>query len=159
MTPALRRSPLPASRPAEDLPREAKTTDVNHNASAHVPAKSAAAAAAAAAVPSSSSSSVLSSFLYGMPMSSKPHPDGKLDLKAMSFLSLGKDRAEKTAVKESCAGGELSPPMLTLAPRDRPVISSSASSRGEPSWRARPQSSGRPHLQEAPLLHRARKVR
>lgn len=101
------RSPLPASRPAEDLPREAKTTDVNHNTSAHVPAK--AAAVAAAAVPSSSSSSVLSSFLYGMPMSSKPHPDVKLDLKAMSFLSLGKDRAEKTAVKESCAGGELSP--------------------------------------------------
>lgn len=104
MTPALRWSPLPASRPAEDLPREAKTTDVNHNASGHVSAK---AVAVAAAVPSSSSSSVLSSFLYGMPMSSKPHPDGKLDFKAMSFLSLGKDRAEKTAVKESCAGGEL----------------------------------------------------
>lgn len=105
MTPALRWSPLPTSRPAEDLPREAKTTDVNHNASGHVPAK--AAAVVAAAVPSSSSSSVLSSFLYGMPMSSKPHPDGKLDFKAMSFLTLGKDRAEKTAVKESCAGGEL----------------------------------------------------
>lgn len=112
------RSLLPVSRPAEDLPRDAATsTDVNHNPAPVTP--SGPAPAKAAAPPSSLSSaaasnSVLSSFLYGMPMSCKPHPDGKLDFKAMSFLSLGKDRAggwtaatDKMAVKDCGAGGEL----------------------------------------------------
>ncbi|XP_055797799.1 general transcription factor II-I repeat domain-containing protein 1 isoform X1 [Salvelinus fontinalis] len=57
----------------------------------------------------SASNSMLSSFLYGMPMSSQPHPDGKLDLKPTSLFNLGKDRlgawvagAEKgTAAKDS----------------------------------------------------------
>lgn len=115
---------LPVYRPVEDLPRDAKTsTDVNHNSASaaavtpgsHAPAK---AAPPAVSTPSSAapSSSVLSSFLYGMPMSSKPHPDGKLDFKAMSFLSLGKDRAagwtsgtDKMSVKDcaATAAGEL----------------------------------------------------
>lgn len=113
---------LPVYRPVEDLPRDAKTsTDVNHNSasaaavtpSGHGPAKAAppAVSTSNAATPSSS---VLSSFLYGMPMSSKPHPDGKLDFKAMSFLSLGKDRAaswtsgtDKMSVKDCAAAGEL----------------------------------------------------
>lgn len=110
---------LPVYRPVEDLPRDAKTsTDVNHNSAAavtpssHGPAK---AAPPAVSTPSAAapSSSVLSSFLYGMPMSSKPHPDGKLDFKAMSFLSLGKDRAagwtpgtDKMSVKDCSAAGE-----------------------------------------------------
>ncbi|TNM84508.1 hypothetical protein fugu_008686 [Takifugu bimaculatus] len=112
------------NRPVEDLPRDAKTsTDVNHNsasaavvtASGHGPAKAAppAGSTSSSATPSSS---VLSSFLYGMPMSSKPHPDGKLDFKAMSFLSLGKDRAaswtsgtDKMSVKDCAAAEETRP--------------------------------------------------
>lgn len=86
-------------RPAEDLSREAKTsTDVNHNsstaamtASTHGPGKTTAQVVTSSS-PATSSNSVLSSFLYGMPMSSKPHPDGKLDFKPMSLLNLGKDR-------------------------------------------------------------------
>ncbi|KAI3373996.1 hypothetical protein L3Q82_022561 [Scortum barcoo] len=88
-------------RPAEDLSREAKTTtDVNHNsstaamtASSHGPGKTATPAVTSSSPAATSSNSVLSSFLYGMPMSSKPHPDGKLDFKPMSLLNLGKDRA------------------------------------------------------------------
>ncbi|XP_035480765.2 general transcription factor II-I repeat domain-containing protein 1 isoform X1 [Scophthalmus maximus] len=86
-------------RPAEDLSREAKSSnDVNHNTSAaavtpssHGPGKTAAQVAPSSS-PATSSNSVLSNFLYGMPMSSKPHPDSKLDFKPMSLLNLGKDR-------------------------------------------------------------------
>lgn len=110
---------LPVYRPVEDLPRDTKTsTDVNHNSAVVTPSSHGPAKAAPPAVSTSSSatpsSSVLSSFLYGMPMSSKPHPDGKLDFKAMSFLSLGKDRAaswtsgtDKMSVKDCAAAGEL----------------------------------------------------
>ncbi|CAI5642710.1 general transcription factor II-I repeat domain-containing protein 1 isoform X3 [Oreochromis niloticus] len=103
-------------RQPEDLSREAKSsTDVNHNAStavmtqsSHGPAKTTAPAVTSSS-PATSSNSVLSNFLYGMPMSSKPHPDGKLDFKPMSLLNLGKDRlanwtpgSEKsTSVKDS----------------------------------------------------------
>ncbi|KAL3970632.1 hypothetical protein ACER0C_026151 [Sarotherodon galilaeus] len=103
-------------RQPEDLSREAKSsTDVNHNAStavmtqsSHGPAKTTAQAVTSSS-PATSSNSVLSNFLYGMPMSSKPHPDGKLDFKPMSLLNLGKDRlanwtpgSEKsTSVKDS----------------------------------------------------------
>ncbi|XP_068435795.1 general transcription factor II-I repeat domain-containing protein 1 [Clinocottus analis] len=88
-------------RPAEDSPREAKpSTDVNHNSStgAMTPGshggagKSGGAQAVTSSSPAASSNSVLSNFLYGMPMSSKPHPDCKLDFKPMSLLNLGKDR-------------------------------------------------------------------
>lgn len=86
-------------RQPEDLSRETKSsTDVNHNAStavltqsSHGPAKTTAQAVTSSS-PATSSNSVLSNFLYGMPMSSKPHPDGKLDFKPMSLLNLGKDR-------------------------------------------------------------------
>ncbi|XP_029924278.1 general transcription factor II-I repeat domain-containing protein 1 isoform X2 [Myripristis murdjan] len=107
-------------RPAEDSLREAKsTTDVNHNSSpavmtpsSHGPGKITAQVVTSSS-PASSSNSVLSSFLYGMPMSSKPHPDGKLDLKPMSLLNLGKDRlgswtagADKgTPVKDCASNG------------------------------------------------------
>ncbi|XP_041657317.1 general transcription factor II-I repeat domain-containing protein 1 isoform X2 [Cheilinus undulatus] len=88
-------------RPAEDSSREAKpSSDVNHNSSSavmtpssHGPGKTAATGVTTSSSPATSSNSVLSSFLYGMPMSSKPHPDGKLDFKPMSLLNLGKDRA------------------------------------------------------------------
>ncbi|XP_056297483.1 general transcription factor II-I repeat domain-containing protein 1 isoform X2 [Pseudoliparis swirei] len=113
-------------RPADDLPREAKpATDINHNSStgavtpgSHGAGKTAAAAAAAQAVtslsPASSSNSVLSNFLYGMPMSSKPPPDCKLDFKPMSLLNLGKDRlanwtagADKTGTSaKDCPGND-----------------------------------------------------
>ena len=109
-------------RPAEDLSREAKTsTDVNHNSStaaamtpsSHGPGKTAAQVATSSS-PAASSNSVLSSFLYGMPMSSKPHPDGKLDFKPMSLLNLGKDRVANwtsgtdkcTSVKDCASNGK-----------------------------------------------------
>ncbi|XP_047199328.1 general transcription factor II-I repeat domain-containing protein 1 isoform X3 [Hippoglossus stenolepis] len=87
-------------RPAEDLSREAKSsTDVNHNtstAATMTPSSHGAGKTTAPVAPSSSpatsSNSVLSDFLYGMPMSSKPHPDSKLDFKPLSLLNLGKDR-------------------------------------------------------------------
>ncbi|XP_040037100.2 general transcription factor II-I repeat domain-containing protein 1 isoform X1 [Gasterosteus aculeatus] len=108
-------------RPAEDVPREAKPgADVKHNSSAAAttPGSHGAGKAAAHVVPSpspaSSSNSVLSNFLYGMPMSSKPHPDGKLDFKPMSLLKLGKDRlanwtagTDKTSTSANdCAANE-----------------------------------------------------
>ncbi|TRY83599.1 hypothetical protein DNTS_021446 [Danionella cerebrum] len=40
----------------------------------------------------SASNSMLSSFLYGMPMSSQPHQDSKLELKPTSLPSIGKER-------------------------------------------------------------------
>lgn len=91
---------LCAYRPAEDLSREAKSsTDVNHNSSTavmtpsgHGAGKTTAQAVTSSSPAATSSNSVLSNFLYGMPMSSKPHPDGKLDFKPMSLLNLGKDR-------------------------------------------------------------------
>ncbi|XP_041863832.1 general transcription factor II-I repeat domain-containing protein 1 isoform X2 [Melanotaenia boesemani] len=86
-------------RPAEDLSREAKSSsDVSHNSStaimmhsSHGPVKTTPQAVSSSS-PATSSNSVLSNFLYGMPMSSKPHPDSKLDFKPMSLLNLGKDR-------------------------------------------------------------------
>ncbi|KAM7373998.1 hypothetical protein PAMP_006677 [Pampus punctatissimus] len=56
------------------------------------------------------SNSVLSNFLYGMPMSSKPHPDGNLDFKPMSLLNLGKDRlanwTDKSTSVKDCANND-----------------------------------------------------
>ncbi|KAM3869632.1 general transcription factor II-I repeat domain-containing protein 1 [Diretmus argenteus] len=128
-------------RQTEDVSREAKScADINHNSSpaimtpsSHVPGKTTAQAVTSSS-PASSSNSVLSSFLYGMPMSSKPHPDGKLDLKPMSLLNLGKDRlgnwtagTEKSTSAKDCANhdettglpGELgqSPPGIHISKR------------------------------------------
>ena len=67
--------------------------------------------------PAASSNSVLSNFLYGMPMSSKPHPDCTLDFKPMSLLNLGKDRLANwtagidkmsTSVKDCPSNGRMS---------------------------------------------------
>ncbi|XP_060941991.1 general transcription factor II-I repeat domain-containing protein 1 isoform X2 [Limanda limanda] len=110
-------------RPAEDLSREAKSsTDVNHNTStaatvtpsSHGAGKTPAPVAPASS-PATSSNSVLSDFLYGMPMSSKPHPDSKLDFKPLSLLNLGKDRlanwtagTDKTCSKDGANNDETS---------------------------------------------------
>ncbi|KAJ7996835.1 hypothetical protein DPEC_G00222640 [Dallia pectoralis] len=92
------------SRTTEEPSREVMSCggDIsNHNSSLgttmtlvnHGPAsKHATAAQEVSATSVSASNSMLSSFLYGMPMSSQPHPDGKLDLKPTSLLHLGKDR-------------------------------------------------------------------
>ncbi|XP_072230994.1 general transcription factor II-I repeat domain-containing protein 1 [Leuresthes tenuis] len=105
-------------RQAEDLSREAKSSiDVNHNSStavmtqsSHGPGKSPAQAVTSSS-PATSSNSVLSNFLYGMPMSSKPHPDGKLDFKPLSLLNMGKDRQgswtdKGSSVKDSANSDE-----------------------------------------------------
>ncbi|XP_010778211.1 general transcription factor II-I repeat domain-containing protein 1-like [Notothenia coriiceps] len=100
-------------QPAEDLSREAKSsTDVNHNCTApltpgsHGSGKTSSQGVSSPS-PASSSNSVLSNFLYGMPMSSKPHPDGKLDFKPMSLLNLGTDRLNNwTAGADKMALGE-----------------------------------------------------
>ncbi|XP_024921412.1 general transcription factor II-I repeat domain-containing protein 1 isoform X1 [Cynoglossus semilaevis] len=104
---------ISVKRPAEDLFREAKSgTDINHNAStaaivtpsSHGAVKTTAQVATSASPATSNSSSssggnnnnnnssVVSNFLYGMPMSSKPHPESKLDFKPLSLLNLGIDR-------------------------------------------------------------------
>ncbi|XP_017284662.1 general transcription factor II-I repeat domain-containing protein 1 isoform X2 [Kryptolebias marmoratus] len=110
---------------AEELPREAKSsTDVSNSSStaamtqsSHGPGKTSAQAVTSSS-PATCSNSLLSNFLYGMPMSSKPHPDGKLDFKPTSLLNLGKDRlaswaagADKSSsVKDSASSDE--PPRL-----------------------------------------------
>ncbi|XP_029029754.1 general transcription factor II-I repeat domain-containing protein 1 isoform X2 [Betta splendens] len=107
-------------RPAEDLSREAKSsTDVNHSSStavmspsSHGPGKTTPQVATSSS-PGTSSNSVLSNFLYGMPMSSKPHPDGKLDFKPMSLLNLGKDRLANWT-----AGSDKSTPLKDCANND-----------------------------------------
>ncbi|XP_067113462.1 general transcription factor II-I repeat domain-containing protein 1 [Osmerus mordax] len=129
-------------RSMEEPSRESKlSADVNLNPSSgtkslpnHAPAKAATVSSAQEVTSSASSSSMLSSFLYGMPMSSQPHPDGKLDLKPMSLLNLGKGGlgawvagAEKAASSKDGAdnseriglAGELgqSPPSIHVSKR------------------------------------------
>ncbi|KAL0994593.1 hypothetical protein UPYG_G00124560 [Umbra pygmaea] len=114
------------SRATEEPSRDAKSSssDISNHNSSLVPTKSLAThgpssrlgstAQELSATSVSASNSMLSSFLYGMPMSSQPHPDGKLDLKPTSLLNLGKDRpgawvagAEKgTAAKNGSDNGE-----------------------------------------------------
>ncbi|MEQ2164781.1 hypothetical protein GOODEAATRI_010261 [Goodea atripinnis] len=84
---------------AEDLSREAKpSTEVSNNPSTAIVTQSSHNAgkticqAVTSPSPATSNNSVLSNFLYGMPMSSKPHPDSKLDFKPAPLLNLGKDR-------------------------------------------------------------------
>ncbi|XP_071027074.1 general transcription factor II-I repeat domain-containing protein 1-like isoform X2 [Oncorhynchus clarkii lewisi] len=126
-------------RGTEEPLRETKSSVSNHNSfsgttkilAKHGPASKPASTAQELSTASvSASNSMLSSFLYGMPMSSLPHPDGKLDLKPTSLLNLDKDRlgawvagAEKgTAAKDSSDNvlqGELgqSPPSIHVSKR------------------------------------------
>ncbi|KAM9729566.1 general transcription factor II-I repeat domain-containing protein 1 isoform 1-T1 [Menidia menidia] len=99
-------------RPAEDLSREAKSsTDANQNSSnavsSHAPGKPSAQTVPSPSPATSSNSGVLSNFLYGMPMSSKPHPDGKLDFKPLSLLNLGKER-QSSWTDKGCSGKDSS---------------------------------------------------
>ncbi|KAM4726398.1 general transcription factor II-I repeat domain-containing protein 1 isoform 2-T2 [Anableps anableps] len=95
-------------RQAEDLSREAKlSTEVNNNPStaavtqsSHSAAKTTCQAVTSPS-PATANNSVLSNFLYGMPMSSKPHPDSKLDFKPATLLNLGKDRLANWTEKGS----------------------------------------------------------
>ncbi|KAG9282034.1 general transcription factor II-I repeat domain-containing protein 1 isoform X1 [Astyanax mexicanus] len=79
-------------RSPDDPVRDGKSCpEVNHHSSSakgasnHAPVKP-----PTQEVPASSS--MLSSFLYGMPMSSQPHPDGKLELKPSALHGLSKDQ-------------------------------------------------------------------
>ncbi|XP_037544144.1 general transcription factor II-I repeat domain-containing protein 1 [Nematolebias whitei] len=106
---------------AEESSREAKSSaDVSNgpstavvSQSSHAPGKTSAQAVTSPS-PATCSNSVLSNFLYGMPMSSKPHPDGKLDFKPTSLLNLGKDRLatwpsgtdKGSSVKDSASSDE-----------------------------------------------------
>ncbi|XP_051903969.1 general transcription factor II-I repeat domain-containing protein 1-like isoform X3 [Hippocampus zosterae] len=99
------------TRPTEDLSREAKSVsaELGHQSSSGSPVAQGGAGpvktTAQVVTPSSpatSANSVLSNFLYGMPMSSKPHPDGPLDFKPSSLLNLGKDRLAKWTDKGAC---------------------------------------------------------
>ncbi|XP_034405365.1 general transcription factor II-I repeat domain-containing protein 1 isoform X2 [Cyclopterus lumpus] len=76
-------------RPADEAKPGA---DINQNSSTGGVTPGCHGAGKTSSSPASSSNSVLSNFLYGMPMSSKPPPDCKLDFKPMSLLNLGKDR-------------------------------------------------------------------
>ncbi|XP_061104750.1 general transcription factor II-I repeat domain-containing protein 1 isoform X2 [Conger conger] len=84
-------------RHTEDTPRDAKLCpDLNHNSTG----TKSLANHATVKLPGqemSPSNSMLSNFLYGMPMSSQPHPDGKLELKPTSLHSLSKERLSSWA--------------------------------------------------------------
>ncbi|XP_036380516.1 general transcription factor II-I repeat domain-containing protein 1 isoform X2 [Megalops cyprinoides] len=97
-------------RPLDEPSRDAKSCpDLNHSSSGtkslanHAPVK-------LTGQETSANSSMLSSFLYGMPMSSQPHPEGKLELKPTSLHTISKDRpaawapgAEKLTPAKDCA--------------------------------------------------------
>uniref|UniRef100_A0A3B5ML17 Uncharacterized protein n=1 Tax=Xiphophorus couchianus TaxID=32473 RepID=A0A3B5ML17_9TELE len=99
------------AKQAEDLSREAKPSmEVNNNSSAAAavvtPSSHGAAKAVTSPSPATANNSVLSNFLYGMPMSSKPHPDSKLDFKPATLLNLGKDRLANWTEKGSSGKDE-----------------------------------------------------
>ncbi|XP_056602518.1 general transcription factor II-I repeat domain-containing protein 1 isoform X2 [Triplophysa dalaica] len=81
----VKRTPEEPSRDAKSCPEVNHHSSISKSISNHATVK-----------PSvqevSASNSMLSSFLYGMPMSSQPHPDSKMDLKPTSLNSIGKER-------------------------------------------------------------------
>ncbi|XP_042580854.1 general transcription factor II-I repeat domain-containing protein 1-like isoform X5 [Cyprinus carpio] len=102
------------SRTPDEPSRDAKSCpEVNHHSSTSKSISNHA-SVKPSVQEASASNSMLSSFLYGMPMSSQPHPDSKLDLKPTSLHSIGKERlgmwasAEEKAVqaKECADNGE-----------------------------------------------------
>lgn len=120
-------------RPSEDSPRESRpAADINHSPSpaklspgAHGnPPKSqpAQGSAVSASPPSSSSSvtashSVLSSFLYGMPMSSKPHPlDSSLDKERPGAMATGDGYCNEEMIRVPNDLGQ-SPPGVHISKR------------------------------------------
>ncbi|XP_049598438.1 general transcription factor II-I repeat domain-containing protein 1 isoform X3 [Syngnathus scovelli] len=96
------------TRPTEDLSKSA-SAELGHQSSSGSPAAQSGAGPVKTTAqvvtppsPATSANSVLSNFLYGMPMSSKPHPDGMPDFKATSLLSLAKDRLADWTDKGTC---------------------------------------------------------
>ncbi|KAK7925254.1 hypothetical protein WMY93_007564 [Mugilogobius chulae] len=104
-------------RPAEDLAREIRCSSSTSamNTSSHCQEKTSV-QSALSADPTPSNNMALSNFLYGMPMSSKPHHDDKVDLTPLSLLGLSKDHvtrcpgAKAMAVKDCGNSDELSRP-------------------------------------------------
>ncbi|XP_037125349.1 general transcription factor II-I repeat domain-containing protein 1 isoform X2 [Syngnathus acus] len=96
------------TRPTEDLSKSA-SAELGHQSSSGSPAAQSGAGPVKTTAqvvtppsPATSANSVLSNFLYGMPVSSKPHPDGTPDFKATSLLSLAKDRLADWTDKGTC---------------------------------------------------------
>ncbi|KAM9781044.1 general transcription factor II-I repeat domain-containing protein 1 isoform 2-T2 [Syngnathus typhle] len=96
------------TRPAEDLSKSA-SAELGHQSSSGSPAAQSGAGPVKTTAqvvtppsPATSANSVLSNVLYGMPISSKPHPDGTADFKATSLLSLAKDRLADWTDKGTC---------------------------------------------------------
>uniref|UniRef100_A0A8C6UFZ0 GTF2I repeat domain containing 1 n=1 Tax=Neogobius melanostomus TaxID=47308 RepID=A0A8C6UFZ0_9GOBI len=102
-------------RPAEDVTREIRTNSSTSgvNSSGHNPAKTSAHSALSAEL-APANNVALCGFLHGMPMSSKPHCDGGLDLTPLSLLGLSKDRlsrcpgAKNMAVKDCASNDDVS---------------------------------------------------
>lgn len=98
------------SRTPDEPSRDAKSCpEVNHHSSTSKSISNHA-SVKPSVQEASASNSMLSSFLYGMPMSSQPHPDSKLDLKPTSLHSIGKERLgmwasadEKAVQAKECA--------------------------------------------------------
>ncbi|KAJ0061902.1 hypothetical protein NL108_013768, partial [Boleophthalmus pectinirostris] len=120
-------------RPAEDLSRESRcnssTSAVNPGTQSQAKSSAPCSLSALSADLPPSNNMALSSFLYGMPMSSKPHHDGKPDFSPLSLLGLSKDRLSrcsgaKTMAVKDCANsvsrsGEHchSPPSIHISKR------------------------------------------
>ncbi|KTG46369.1 hypothetical protein cypCar_00026521 [Cyprinus carpio] len=99
----VKRTPEEPSRDAKSCPEVNHHSSTSKSVSNHASVKPSVQEASA-------SNSMLSSFLYGMPMSSQPHPDSKLDLKPTSLHSIGKERLgmwasadEKAVQAKECA--------------------------------------------------------
>lgn len=90
-------------RPAEDVTRDVRTnTSTSVNQSALAPGKTSAHSALSADL-APANSVALCGFLHGMPMSSKPHCDGGLDLTPLSLLGLSKDRLSRCPANKNMA--------------------------------------------------------
>lgn len=102
-------------RPAEDVSREIRANSSTSavNASGHTAGKPSAHSALSQEL-APANNVALCGFLHGMPMSSKPHCDGGLDLTPLSLLGLGKDRlgrcpgAKNMALKDCASNDDVS---------------------------------------------------
>nr|XP_057944302.1 general transcription factor II-I repeat domain-containing protein 1 isoform X2 [Doryrhamphus excisus] len=115
-------------RSAEDMSRETKSTNTesNHNSSSgNMTTVKTTGQVVTPSSPATSTNSVLSNFLYGMPMSSKPHPDDKLDFKPTSLLNLGKDRLANLIDKNTCGKDTASNDDSTRLPGEQGQTSAS----------------------------------
>ncbi|XP_033834351.1 general transcription factor II-I repeat domain-containing protein 1 [Periophthalmus magnuspinnatus] len=102
-------------RPAEDLSREIRcnssTSAVSISSQSQGKSSAQCSLSALSADLPPSNSMALSSFLYGMPMSSKPHHDSKSDFSPLSLLGLSQDSMSrcpgaKTMAVKDCANSD-----------------------------------------------------